>query len=198
MQSRGDVERYTSTAELFAGVQAGDQAAWDALVDRFSSLLWGVARGHRLDTATAGDVVQTTWLKLVENLDRIREPAALPGWLSTTARRECLRVLRLQGRAQPTDTDDLLMVEADDDPVDAGVLTEERDRRLWAAFERLGDRCRRLLRALMADPPPAYEEVSEALDMPVGSIGPTRGRCLDKLRAILEPDVSATNQAPPS
>lgn len=187
----------TTTAELFAGVREGDQASWNALVDEFSPLLWGIARGHRLDTATAGDVVQTTWLKLVENLDRIREPAALPGWLATTARRECLRLLRREDRTRPTDTEDLIVLEADDDPVDTHVLTEERDRHLWAAFERLGDRCRRLLRVLMADPPPAYEHVSEALDMPVGSIGPTRGRCLDKLRAILEPDVSATSQGPP-
>lgn len=186
-----------STAELFARVKDGDQAAWDALVDRFSSLLWGVARGHRLDTATAGDVVQTVWLKLVEHLDGIREPAALPGWLSVTARRECLRVLRLQGRTRPTDTDDLVAVEADDDPVDTSVLVEERDQTLWAAFERLGDKCRRLLRVLMADPAPAYEEVSEALDMPIGSIGPTRGRCLSRLRALLEPDVSGATPGPP-
>jgi RNA polymerase sigma factor (sigma-70 family) len=189
------VQEYT-TAELFAGVRAGDQAAWDALVERFSSLLWGVARGHRLDTATAADVVQTTWLKLVENLDRIREPAALPGWLSTTARRECLRVLRIDDRVQPVDTDDLVTVVAEVDPVDTGLLTSERDRWLWAAFERLGDRCRQLLRVLMADPPPAYDAVAEALQMPIGSIGPTRGRCLNKLRDILGEDVSGDQPAP--
>lgn len=187
-----------STAELFAGVRAGDQAAWDALVERFSSLLWGVARGHRLDSATAGDVVQTTWLKLVENLDRIREPAALPGWLATTARRECLHVLRMQGRALPTDTDDLVAVASDDLPADTGILTDERDRALWAAFDRLGERCRRLLRVLMTDPAPSYEEASAALDMPIGSIGPTRGRCLDRLRTLLDPDVSAGVVRPPT
>lgn len=185
------------TAELFTQIQAGDQAAWDALVDRFSSLLWAIARGHRLDMATAGDVVQTVWLRLVENLDRIREPAALPGWLSITTKRECLRVLRQSGRAQPTDTDDLVMVEADVDPVDTGLLVEERDQGLWAAFERLGERCRRLLRILMADPAPSYEEASEALDMPIGSIGPTRGRCLERLRGHLEEHVSGDLPAPP-
>lgn len=185
-----------TTAELFAGVRDGDQTAWDAVVTRFSSLLWGIARGHRLDTATAGDVVQTVWLRLVENLDAIREPAALPGWLSVTTRRECLRVLRAQGRAQPTDDDDLVLV-ADDDPVDEGVLVEERDRTLWAAFEQLGEKCRRLLRVLMADPAPSYDEVSAALDMPIGSIGPTRGRCLDRLRALLEPDVSGQHAPAP-
>ena len=186
-----------TTAELFAGVRDGDQAAWDALVTRFSSLLWGVARGHRLDTATAGDVVQTVWLKLVENLDGIREPAALPGWLSVTTRRECLRVLRQQGRTRPTEDDHLVAVASDDAPPDTGVLVEERDRALWAAFERLGEKCRRLLRVLMADPAPSYEEVSAALDMPVGSIGPTRGRCLDRLRALLEPDVSGVSRPAP-
>ena len=186
-----------TTAELFAGVRDGDQAAWDALVTRFSSLLWGVARGHRLDTATSGDVVQTVWLKLVENLDSIREPAALPGWLSVTTRRECLRVLRQQGRTQPTEDDHLVAVASDDDPLDTGVLVEERDRTLWAAFERLGEKCRRLLRVLMADPAPSYEEVSAALDMPIGSIGPTRGRCLDRLRALLDPDVSGASRSAP-
>ena len=186
-----------STAELFARVQDGDQAAWDDLVDRFSSLLWSIARSHRLDTATSGDVVQTVWLRLVENLDRIREPAALPGWLSVTTRRECLRVLRHAQRARPTDTDDLVRVESDDDPVDSGVLAEERDQRLWAAFERLGQRCRQLLRVLMADPAPSYDEVSEALDMPIGSIGPTRGRCLSRLRDLVEPDVSGGLPAHP-
>lgn len=189
------MQEYT-TAELFAGVRAGDQAAWDALVERFSSLLWGVARGHRLDTATAADVVQTTWLKLVENLDRIREPAALPGWLSTTARRECLRVLRIDDRVQPVDTDDLVTVVAEVDPVDTGLLTDERDQWLWSSFEQLGDRCRQLLRVLMADPPPAYDDVAEALQMPIGSIGPTRGRCLNKLRDILGDEVSRDQPAP--
>lgn len=187
----GDDVEDLATAELVVKVQHGDQAAWDALVARFSSLLWGIARGHRLDTATAGDVVQTVWLKLVENLDGLREPAALPGWLSVTTRRECLRVMRMQGRAQPTDTDDLVTVEADVEPVDTAVLVEERDRSLWAAFERLGEKCQRLLRVLMADPAPSYEEASHALEMPIGSIGPTRARCLDRLRALLEPDVSA-------
>lgn len=179
-----------TTAELVAGVRSGDQAAWDEVVTRFSSLLWAIARGHRLDTATAGDVVQAVWLKLVEHVDGLREPAALPGWLSITTRRECLRVLRQQGRARPTDTDDLATVEADDAPVESGLLTAERDQRLWAAFDHLGERCQRLLRVLMADPAPSYEEVSIALDMPVGSIGPTRGRCLGRLRDLLEPDVS--------
>lgn len=196
MWKRVDVED-VSTAELFGRVQDGDQAAWDALVERFSSLLWSVARSHRLDTATSGDVVQTVWLKLVENLGRIREPAALPGWLSVTTRRECLRVLRHSQRARPTDTDDLVQVEADDDPIDTGMLVEERDRRLWDAFDRLGQRCRQLLRVLMADPAPSYDEVSEALDMPIGSIGPTRGRCLAKLRDLLDPDVSGDLPAHP-
>lgn len=186
-----------ATAELVARVRDGDPAAWDQLVQRFASLLWGIARGHRLDTATAGDVVQTVWLRLVENLDTIREPAALPGWLSVTTRRECLRVLRTHGRTQPTEDEDLVAVPADDDPVDLHVLTEERDRALWAAFDRLGERCRLLLRVLMADPPPSYDEVSQALDMPIGSIGPTRGRCLDRLRTLLDPEVSGVSGAAP-
>lgn len=174
-----------AVATLVQQAREGRQEAFDALVDRFSSLVWAVARSHRLTDADAGEVFQTTWLRFVEHLDRIRDPEALAGWLATTARRESLRCLRDLGRLRPTETHQL---DRTDDTLPApglGMVTRERDRILWEAVEELNPRCQGLLRVLMADPPPAYEEVSAALDMPIGSIGPTRARCLNRLREIL-------------
>jgi RNA polymerase sigma factor (sigma-70 family) len=163
----------------------GDQSAFDALVVRFSGLVWSVVRSHRLSDADAHDVFQTTWLRLVEHLDRIREPRAVGGWLATTARHESLRVIRQSERNRPTATDELDEVDATSPELDDRLLQDERAVVLWEAMSELGDRCRTLLRVLMADPAPSYEEVSAALDLPIGSIGPTRGRCLAALRAEL-------------
>lgn len=163
---------------------AGESAAWEALVSRYTSLLWSVARAHRLDDATAGDVVQTCWLRLVEQLGRISDPDRVGAWLATTARRECLRLIRRSAREHATNDADLDRVDLAAAPVDAGLLLAERDAALWRAMDALGERCRQLLRILMADPPPSYDEVSAALDMPIGSIGPTRMRCLAKLREL--------------
>lgn len=163
----------------------GDQAAWDELVRRFSGLVWSIARSHRLGSADAADVCQTAWLRLVENLGRIRDPARVGAWLATTSRNECLRVIRRSGRQVPTDLDADLDLESNDcltPPVDAGLLAGERDTELWNAFSRISERCQALLRLLITDPPPSYEEIGALLDMPVGSIGPTRARCLQHLR----------------
>ncbi len=183
-----------SLTALLRRARAGEQPAWDRLVERFSALLWSVARGHRLGQADAGDVVQTTWLRLLEHLGRIEDPERLPGWLATTARHECLRVLRNAGREQRTGDDDAPFDVPDaGDPPDARLLSDERDAQLWACFARLSARCQTLLRVLMADPPPSYADVSVALGMPVGSIGPTRGRCLGHLR-----EMAATRGVAPS
>ncbi|HWB71197.1 MAG TPA: sigma-70 family RNA polymerase sigma factor [Egibacteraceae bacterium] len=172
--------------QLLQAAAGGDQRAWDAVVERFKGLLWAVARAHRLADADAADVVQITWLRLVEHLPRIREPAAVGAWLATTARREALRALRRAGRE--TLPGDGLDREPDDRPrsgPEAAVLAADRDRLLWESLERLTQRCRMLLRVLMADPAPSYAEVGAALDMPVGSIGPTRRRCLELMRREL-------------
>jgi RNA polymerase sigma factor (sigma-70 family) len=170
-----------TTRQLVAAAAAGDQEAWAALIDRYTSLLWSVARSFRLPESDAADVVQTTWLRLVEHLDRVDDPDRLPGWLATTVRRECLRLIRRAGHESYAPIADV----ADDSPgLDAGVLKEERDALLWQAFAQLDDACRQLLRVLMADPPPAYAAVAAALELPIGSIGPTRARCLSKLRRM--------------
>jgi RNA polymerase sigma factor (sigma-70 family) len=177
------------TGRLLAAAAAGDQTSWDELVGRHNGMLWGIARGYRLGAADSGDAVQSTWLRLVENLHRIENPERLPGWLATTARRECLRILRRGGRERPAESID----EFDDlpdggDPLDAGLLADERDAALWRALSAISARCQQLLRVLMATPPPAYAAVSAALDMPIGSIGPSRQRCLDQLRRIITRD----------
>jgi RNA polymerase sigma factor (sigma-70 family) len=171
----------TPIADLVNAAAGGDQRAWEAIVDRYSGLVWATARAHRLTQADAADVAQTTWLRLVEHLDRIRDPEALGAWLATTARREALRAIRHGTREQPSDEVDLFEGPTHD-PVDRQLLRDERDRALWHAFACLSDRCKELLRLLIADPEPSYREISAALDMPVGTIGPTRIRCLDRLR----------------
>jgi RNA polymerase sigma factor (sigma-70 family) len=173
-------------AALVTRAAAGDQQAWNVIVDRYTSLLWAVGRAHRLSSADVSDVTQTTWLRLLENLGRIREPERLPGWLATTARHECLRVLRRAGRETPGWDEPVLTERPDPDgrPTDEALLTDERDSELWRCFRRLTERCQRLLRVLMAAEPSSYAEVSAALDIPVGSIGPTRMRCLRDLGEI--------------
>lgn len=176
---------HDSIGPLLDAAAAGDGAAWDALVARFTGLLWATARSHRLSTADAADVVQTTWLRLVENLGRIQDPERLGGWLATTARRECLVVLRRSRREPPVGDERLLDTVPDQrSALDVTLLVDERDASLWRVFDELPDRCRRLLRVLLADPAPSYAEVADALDMPIGSIGPTRQRCLASLRML--------------
>ena len=172
--------------ELLQLAAAGDRAAWGALVDRYERLLWGIARSHRLDESSASDVVQTTWMRLVEHIDTLRNPDALAGWLATTARNECLRMLRHQSRQVPTEDD---RIPSDTVPPvdDARLLEQERDAELWRAFATLSARCQSLLRLLTTEPAPSYEEIGAALGMAVGSIGPTRGRCLESLRKSIEP-----------
>jgi RNA polymerase sigma factor (sigma-70 family) len=170
-------------ARLLAAAAAGDQAAWDELVERYGRLVWATTRAYRLSQAAAADVSQTTWLRLVENLDRIREPERLVGWLATTARRECLRYLRLETREIAVDDADAFEAAAAES-LEASVLTSERDAALWHLFTKLSDRCQALLRLLVASDEPSYETIGAALGIPIGAIGPTRMRCLDKLRAL--------------
>ena len=170
-----------AVARLVASASGGEQNAWNELVDEFGGLVWAVTRAHRLGDADAADVAQTTWLRLVQCLDRLHDPARVGAWLATTARRECLRVLRRRARVVPCDDElpDLI----DDAPEHGTALfTRERDAALWTAFRHLGARDRALLRLLVADPAPSYEEIGATLNMPIGSIGPTRARALERLR----------------
>ena len=178
---------HTDLATLLRAASEGDQEAWNAITDRFTSLLWSVARSYRLGSDDAEDVVQNTWLRLLENLTRIDNPEALPGWLATTARREALGILRRRGRTVLTRDEDLGADLADpaSTELDSALLEDERDVELWASFAKLPERCQQLLRVLMACDRPVYAEVSAAFDMPIGSIGPTRMRCLERLRKLV-------------
>ena len=175
----------TETKRLVRAAARGDQEAWNRLVDRYSGLLWAIARAHRLDGAEAADVVQGSWLRLVEHLETIRTPEGVGAWLATTARRECLRTIRRTARSQPSDQmESLSPIEPSE--IDGGLLDAERNESLWQAFRRLPQRDQRLLRLLTADPAPSYDEIGAALGMPIGSIGPTRARALGRLRQELE------------
>ncbi len=176
----------TEVADTVRRAAAGDKDAWDGLVTSFGRLVWSIAAAHRLGPADSAEVSQTTWLRLVENLDRISQPERLGGWLATTARRESLRLLRLRGREFPTDDESRLDLDAVGHAPTPESLTmdRDRDRRLWHAFAALPENCRVLLHMVIVVGPP-YAEVAQALDMPIGSIGPTRARCLERLRRLL-------------
>ena len=172
-------------AELVVRASGGDQTAWDEVVDRFAGLVWHVARAHRLGDADSADVAQTVWLRLVESLPRLREPAAVGGWLATTTRNECLRVLRVSGREVADDSTVLVDVPSREASPEAVVELAEDRHLVRTALDRLSERCRTLLRALAYSPDDSYADISSALGMPVGSIGPTRSRCLQHLRREL-------------
>ena len=160
-----------------------DEAAWDELVERYAPLVWSICHRYRLAAADIDDVGQSVWLRLVEHLSTLREPAALPGWIATTSQRECLRLLRIGRRNEPVDplADDSDIFD-DGGSVDDDLLLQERRSAARAAFAQLSPRCRQLLLLLIEDPPKPYAEISESLHMPIGSIGPSRARCLDRLR----------------
>ena len=173
-------------ADLVCRSLQGDQRAWNAMVDRFSGLVWSVARSFGLPRSEAADVSQTTWLRLAEHLDRIENPERLAAWLVTTARREAMRQRRRLDLALPSDERALELRLGPAAPADRRTLIEERDAALCAALAQLPERSRLLLTMLVSDPPMSYNDISTALEMSVGSIGPTRARALAALRSQLE------------
>ncbi len=173
-----------SVTDLVTRARAGEQQAWNALVERYAPLVWSICRRYRLSGADADDAGQAVWLHLVDKLDSIRNPAALPGWLATTTRRECIRVLHSARAAHPpgyvlddANIPDKHAVLAEDE-----LLTAERQAALREAYTHLPPRCQQLLALLIEDPPVPYAHISARLGIPVGSIGPSRSRCLDRMR----------------
>lgn len=186
----GDTETMeTPVSALLRSAADGDRQAWDRLVDRYADLVWSICRKLGMNSEDAADAVQLTWLALLENLDRIREPERLAGWLATTCRRQCLSIIR---RSRPTVhvEDDLMeRLLSHGSAADEAVLTAEQFALVWQAFRQLSELCQRVLRALVVeaeDGPPSYRVVAANLQMPVGSLGPTRARCLSQLRKLLD------------
>jgi RNA polymerase sigma factor (sigma-70 family) len=174
-------------AGLVRGAAAGDRQAWERLVDQFARLIWSITADFKLAESDAADVAQTTWLRLLEHIHRIEYPDRVGSWLAATARNECLRSLAARKRVVLAHDDEVLTgVVASAPEVDERILAHERDQVVRDALSHLPKRWQRLLELLMADPPASYAEISDQLGLPVGSIGPTRGRCLAQLRVLLQ------------
>ena len=176
-----------NVAALVRRAAEGDHGAWERLVDQYARLIWAITRDFKLGESDAADVFQATWLRLLEHIDRLEQPARVGSWLAATARNECLRSMASRKRIMlvqdgATLKDDVAGVSE----VDEKLLAEERAQAVRDALSCLPWRWRRLVEMLMADPPASYAEISDQLGLPVGSIGPTRGRCLEKLRVLLQ------------
>ncbi len=186
--------------DLVTRARTGDKQAWDALVERYAPLIWSICCNYRLGHADAQDVGQSVWLRLADHLDKIRDPAALPGWLATTTRRECGRILCAARRPHApvcaVNAENLPDEQAG--PADQELLAAERHTALREAFSRLPPDGQQLIAMLITDPPVPYTEISARLGIPVGSIGPNRSRCLDKLRRDPATAASSTPLKPPT
>ena len=187
--------------DLVTRARHGDQRAWDDLVERYAPLVWSICHRYQLKSADAEDVHQTVWLLLVSQLNKIRDPVALPGWLATTTRRECVRVLRAARgpHADGSGPDVETIPDQQAEMADQELLVAERHAALREALARLPPFCQRLIGKLIEDPPLTYAQISASLSIPVGSIGPLRGRCLDRLRgdpviaALIDADAAAVS-----
>ncbi len=174
-------------AALVRRATEGDWWAWERLIEQYGRLIWATTRDFKLAESDAADVVQATWLRLLENIHRLEYPERVGSWLAATARHECLRSLTARKKIVLTLDDAPLEGVALHEPeIDERLLAEERAETVREALSRLPWRWQRMLELLMADPPASYAEISDQLGLPVGSIGPTRGRCLDRLRVMLQ------------
>ena len=174
-------------ASLVRRAAEGDRHAWEGLVDQYARLIWSITVDFKLTESDAADVAQTTWLRLLEHIDRIQYPDRVGSWLAATARNECLRSIAARKRVVlGRDDTDLAHAVAQEPELDARLLADERAQVVQDAMSSLPRRWQRLLELLMADPPASYAEISDQLGLPIGSIGPTRGRCLARLRVQLQ------------
>jgi RNA polymerase sigma factor (sigma-70 family) len=173
-------------SQLVGRAADGDQQAWERLVDQYARLIWAMTRDYRLKESDAADVAQITWLRLLEHIHRLENPQRVGSWLATTARNECLRYVAARKKIVLTDDHDALQAAFAHQPeIDERLLATERSQTVRDAMFHLPQRWRQLLEMLMADPPASYTEISDQLGFPVGSIGPTRQRCLARLRQLL-------------
>jgi len=178
-------------AQLVRAAAAGDHRSWERLVDKYARLIWAITRDFKLGESDAADVAQATWLRLLEHIDRIEYPERVGSWLAATARNECLRSLAARKRVVLAhDEIQLEGVAAAEPEVDEGLLAAERAQVVREALTHLPRRWQQLLELLMSDPPVSYAEISDRLDLPIGSIGPTRRRCLARLQVLLHPAIN--------
>ena len=185
---KGDRSDAAEVAELVRRAAAGDHDSWERLVDKFARLIWAITRDFKLGESDASDVAQATWLRLLEHIDRIEYPERVGSWLAATARNECLRSLAARKRVVLAhDEIQLEGVAARQPDVDEGLLAAERAQVVREALTQLPRRWQQLLELLISDPPVPYAEISDRLDLPIGSIGPTRRRCLARLQVLLHP-----------
>jgi RNA polymerase sigma factor (sigma-70 family) len=176
-----------NVAELVQRAADGDRKAWERLVNQFARLIWSITAEFKLVESDAADVAQTTWLRLLEHIDRIEHPDRVGSWLAATARNECLRSLAAKKRVVLGHEDaELDSAVAHGPEIDERLLADERAQVVREAMSSLPGRWQRLLELLMADPPASYADISDELGLPIGSIGPTRGRCLARLRVLLQ------------
>jgi RNA polymerase sigma factor (sigma-70 family) len=174
-------------ALLVRGAAEGDPWAWERLVNQYARIIWAITRDFKLGESDANDVFQVTWLRLLEHIDGLDYPARVGSWLAVTARHECLRTVAARKKVLLVVDEGALHGDATHEPeIDERLLADERAEAVRAAMSRLPWRWQRLLELLMADPPASYAEISDELGLPVGSIGPTRGRCLARLRTLLQ------------
>jgi RNA polymerase sigma factor (sigma-70 family) len=174
-------------AQLVRGAAARDLQAWERLVNQYARLIWSITVEFKLGESDAADVAQTTWLRLLEHIHRLEYPERVGSWLAATARHECLRCVAARKRVVlGHDDSDISGAMVHDAEIDARLLADESAQVVREALSRLPRRWQRLLELLMADPPASYAEISDQLGLPVGSIGPTRGRCLAQLRVLLK------------
>jgi RNA polymerase sigma factor (sigma-70 family) len=177
--------------DLVARAVSDDQVAWSSLVDRFAGMVWSVVREVGVAETDAADVCQTTWMRLAEHLGELNDGSRVGAWLVTTARREAIRVSRMGSRQVPVDPWEWLDRPDDTlDDLDGSLLSKERSLAVQMAVALLPEHCRRLLLAMAADPPAPYSKLSSELELPIGSIGPTRSRCLQRLGRLLQDDLT--------
>lgn len=173
-------------ADLLLRIADGDSKAWEEIIHRYSTLVSTTVRSFRLQEADTLDAIQTTWLRLAQNARRIHHPDRLGGWLTTTARRECLRILRHNRRTPTLST---TVHEAFTDPTtgpEQSAINTDTMRWLWEYVDELPPRRRAILQALFTDDPPPYARIATITGMPPGGIGPTRTRALQQLRNRLD------------
>lgn len=189
--------RWKRAAESFDAWREGDSRAMDELVRLMTPVLWHVVRAYGLERTLAEDVVQTTWLQLVRGHISITDSRAVAAWLTTTARREAWKVGKASNRVDTTDAEDLDMLLPEQASAEEHAAIGDENRRLWAAVRRLTERCQRLLRVIAFEDRPDYARIAADLAMPIGSIGPTRNRCLAKLRALLDAPLAPRGEGSP-